>query len=163
MDLEERLRGAEPAYQVFGLLFLVGTRLEAIGDSDQCLGELTTKQWFMLLSLRTFFESPPTLSQLAEAMGTSRQNAKAIAEKLAKKGFIALRRDARDARALRVEVLGKADDYELQNGRKNDAFLRELMGVLTESEIETMRGGLLRLGDQAARLRQAYRRATGED
>ena len=160
MDLEERLRGAEPAYQVFGLLFLVGTRLEAIGDSDQCLGELTTKQWFMLLSLRTFFESPPTLSQLAEAMGTSRQNAKAIAEKLAKKGFIALRRDAR---ALRVEVLGKADDYELQNGRKNDAFLRELMGVLTESEIETMRGGLLRLGDQAARLRQAYRRATGED
>lgn len=162
MNLEERLRGVEPAYQVFGLLFLVGTRLEAIGDSDQCLGELTTKQWFMLLNLRLFFESPPTLTQLAEAMGTSRQNAKAIAEKLAKKGFIALRRDAHDARALRIEVLKKADEYELRNGRENDAFLRAFMGVLTESEIETMRSGLLHLGDQAARLRQAYGRTKGE-
>ena len=61
------------------------------------------------------------------------------------------------------QVLGKADDYGLQNGRRNDAFLRDFMGVLTESEIETMRSGLLRLGDQAARLRQAYRRTTGED
>lgn len=162
MNMEEHLCGVEPAYQVFGLLFLVGTRLEAIGDSGQCLGELTTRQWFMLLNLRMFFEEPPTLTQLAEAMGTSRQNAKAIAEKLAKKGFIALKRDARDARALRIEVLKKADDYELQNGQKNDAFLRAFMGVLTEAEIETMRSGLLRLGEQALRLRQAYRQAEEE-
>ena len=162
MNMEEHLCGVEPAYQVFGLLFLVGTRLEAIGDSGQCLGELTTRQWFMLLNLRMFFEEPPTLTQLAEAMGTSRQNAKAIAEKLAKKGFISLKRDARDARALRIEVLKKADDYERQNGQKNDAFLRAFMGVLTEAEIETMRSGLLRLGEQALRLRQAYRQAEEE-
>ena len=36
------------------------------------------------------------------------------------------------------------------------------MGVLTEAEIETMRSGLLRLGEQALRLRQAYRQAEEE-
>lgn len=59
-------------------------------------------------------------------------------------------------------MLKKADDYERQNGQKNDAFLRAFMGVLTEAEIETMRSGLLRLGEQALRLRQAYRQAEEE-
>ena len=158
MELAQRLCGVDPAYQVFGLLFLVSTRLEAIGDSGQCLGELTTKQWFMLLNIRMFFEAPPTLSQLAEVMGTSRQNAKAIAEKLARKGFIALERDARDARALRVRVLPKADAYEQANGQENDAFLRAFMGVLSAEETETMRSCLLRLSERAACLRQEHRK-----
>ncbi len=156
MEIEQRLRGVDPSYQVFGLLFLVGTRLEAIGDSGQCLGELTTKQWFMLLNIRMFFESPPTLTQLAESMGTSRQNAKAIAQKLARKGFVALERDARDARALRIRVLPKADEYELANGRQNDAFLRAFMGVLSAEETQTMQSCLLRLSDQAQRMRRMH-------
>lgn len=162
MELEERLRGVEPAYQAFGMLFLLGTQLETIGDSVQALGELTTKQWFVLLNLEMFFTAPPTLTQLAERMGTSRQNVKAIVEKLARKGFVVLRRDACDARALRVELVkARAEDYERRNGQANDAFLRAFMGVLSTAEVEILGDCLLRLSAQAAQMRGEWKQSQG--
>lgn len=78
MQIEDRVR-------IFGGLFLVSNRLETIGN--EFLGELTTKQWFFLAVLFTFFTEPPTLSQLSQFMGSSHQNLKQIALKLEKRGL----------------------------------------------------------------------------
>lgn len=89
--------GAE--YLLFGALLAYGNRLQVLGDGFYT--EVTTKQWFLLACLE-LFEAPPTLGEVAGAMGCSHQNAKQLALKLAQKGYVLLRRDAADARRTRV-------------------------------------------------------------
>ena len=81
--------GAE--YLLFGALLAYGNRLQVLGDGFYT--EVTTKQWFLLACLE-LFEAPPTLGEVAGAMGCSHQNAKQLALKLAQKGYVLLRRDA---------------------------------------------------------------------
>lgn len=92
-----------PAYGaeclLFGALLAYGNRLQVLGDGFYT--EVTTKQWFLLACLE-LFEAPPTLGEVAGAMGCSHQNAKQLALKLAQKGYVLLRRDAADARRTRV-------------------------------------------------------------
>ena len=89
--------GAE--YLLFGALLAYGNRLQTLGDGFYT--EVTTKQWFLLACLE-LFETPPTLGEVAGAMGCSHQNVKQLALKLAQKGYVLFRRDAADARRTRV-------------------------------------------------------------
>ena len=94
-----RLPAYRAEYLLFGALLAYGNRLQALGDGFY--REVTTKQWFLLACLE-LFEAPPTLGELADAMGCSHQNTKQLALKLAAKQYVRLVRDEADARRTRV-------------------------------------------------------------
>ncbi|WP_040951913.1 MarR family winged helix-turn-helix transcriptional regulator, partial [Gorillibacterium massiliense] len=77
--------------EIFGGLFVLANKLQAIGDRE--LGEITTKQWFLMMMIEQWGEEPPTLSELAKEMGSSRQNLKQLALKLQEKGFLSIEKD----------------------------------------------------------------------
>ncbi|WP_195267787.1 MarR family transcriptional regulator [Eubacterium sp. 1001713B170207_170306_E7] len=151
----EELDAMDPRFRVFGSLFSLVTRLEVMGNSVDFLGELTTKQWYLLIHLITFFTEPPTLSELASEMDTSHQNAKAIAMKLQEKGFLMLAKDEKDRRTMRViPNKKKIEAYEAELGGENNAFVEAFLGVLTNEELEIFDRVLIKLMDKAEVIRR---------
>lgn len=141
----EKLQDIDKRYRIFGVIFLLSTKLETMGNTF--LGELTTKQWFLMLTLTNFFETPPTLSQLAKQMGTSHQNTKQLALKLQEKGFLSIEKDDQDNRALRIVPTEKIEEYVKNRQEKDHKFIEDFFGVLTEAEIEDLDKILLKMLD----------------
>lgn len=160
----EKISHMDKRLALFGCLFVLSTNLETLGDSKFCLGELTTKQWFLLLNLTTFFEpsSPPTLKQLAEAMGTSHQNAKALSLKLEKKGFLRIEKDEKDARVLRIILQKKTEQYFKGREEEDNRFVETLMSVLSHDEVNIIFGGLSKLINQTEVMRQDFMKQADE-
>lgn len=112
---------------------MASNRLETIGN--EFLGELTTKQWFFLAVLFTFFSEPPTLTELSAFVGSSRQNVKQLALKLQEKGFVKLQRDEQDARILRVLKTRRSIDYGEDFQEKGDRFIELLFNGFSQDEL----------------------------
>ena len=126
-----------PAYGaeclLFGALLAYGNRLQVLGDGFYT--EVTTKQWFLLACLE-LFEAPPTLGEVAGAMGCSHQNAKQLALKLAQKGYVLLRRDAADARRTRVLPGPAAAALRETYRQKQQAFMQALFAGVPQKDIK---------------------------
>lgn len=98
---------------------------------------MTAKQWFLLATLSTFPE-PPSISELAARMGTSRQNVKQIALKLEKKSFLRISRDVKDSRVLRVQIAEAAEEYERLHQAGNEAFINQLYRDIPAQDLQAM-------------------------
>jgi len=69
---------------IFGTIFTLSNKLQILGDE---FGKnITTKQWLFILGV-SIFEEPPTISEVTNYIGYSRQNAKRIAAALQKPGM----------------------------------------------------------------------------
>ena len=151
----KELETMDPRFRVFGSLFSLVTRLEVMGNSQDFLGELTTKQWYLLIHLITFFREPQTLSALAAEMDTSHQNAKAIALKLQEKGYLELVKDKKDKRTLRViPDKTKIEAYEAEMGGENNAFVDKFLSALSSEELEIFDRALVKLMEMAEDIRK---------
>ena len=148
----EKLQDIGKRYRIFGMIFLLSNRLETIGNTF--LGELTTKQWFFMLTLTSFFETPPTLSQLANQIGTSHQNSKQLAIKLQEKGFLSIERDEKDNRVIRIVPTEKFEGYVKIRQNKDDSFIEDLFKVLTKLEIQGLDNTLIKLVDSIEDIEQ---------
>ncbi|KEI97749.1 MarR family transcriptional regulator [Clostridium botulinum] len=145
MDNTKEIDNIDKRYHVFGMLFLLSNKLEALGNNF--LGELTTKQWFFMLILMNFFKEPPTLSELALEMGTSHQNAKQIAIKLEEKGFLVVKKDTKDKRVLRLTPTNKIEKYVKLRKDKDNFFIEKFFNVLTKEEVKNIYGSFTKLLD----------------
>jgi MarR family transcriptional regulator for hemolysin len=130
---------------IFGSIFLLANRLQVIGDQYLGREDMTTKQWFLSAIISQFGDNPPTLSQVAEHMGSSRQNVKQLALKLEEKGFLEIRKDAQDARALRLVLTEKSRIFWEKREKQDDEYIRELFKELTEEEIDAIFKGFGKL------------------
>ncbi|MCJ8171985.1 MarR family winged helix-turn-helix transcriptional regulator [Clostridium botulinum] len=145
MDNTKEIDNIDKRYHVFGMLFLLSNKLEALGNNF--LGELTTKQWFFMLILMNFFKEPPTLSELALEMGTSHQNVKQIAIKLEEKGFLVVKKDTKDKRVLRLTPTNKIEKYVKLRKDKDHFFIEKFFNVLTKEEVKNIYGSFTKLLD----------------
>ncbi|MBY6796078.1 MarR family transcriptional regulator [Clostridium botulinum] len=145
MHNTKEIDNIDKRYHVFGMLFLLSNKLEALGNNF--LGELTTKQWFFMLILMNFFKEPPTLSELALEMGTSHQNAKQIAIKLEEKGFLVVKKDTKDKRVLRLTPTNKIEKYVKLRKDKDHFFIEKFFNVLTKEEVKNIYGSFTKLLD----------------
>lgn len=129
---------------IFGTIFLIANKLQAIGD--QFLGEdMTTKQWLLSVVLSQAGDKPPTLSRVAEMMGSSRQNVKQLALKLEEKEFLKIEKDEQDARILRLKLTEKSRVFWEERQEKDNQFVADLFMDFTEEEIDIVYGGIRKL------------------
>lgn len=145
------LEGFEEKHLTFAGLFLLSNRLDTI--ATQILEELTAKQWFLLATLSTF-QAPPSLSELAGRMGSSRQNVKQIALKLEQKGFVQINRDPLDSRVLRVQPAEGAEEYERLHQAENAAFIDRLYRDIPAEDLRAMLRVLVSLDSNLEQLQQ---------
>lgn len=120
---------------VFSTLFIAGNRLQTI--FDQHIPEVTLKQ-FMLLSIVRQSKEPLTLTKLGNLLGCSRQNIRKLADVLLKKGFINMRQNPSDPRAICISPTEKVTAYFQEDFSKYQEQLKYLFEVYTDREIETL-------------------------
>ena len=145
------LTSIDTRYLIFGSIFSMSTKLETIGKDF--LGELTTKQWFLLLNLATFFDEPPSISELSEQMGTSHQNVKQIALKLQEKRFLRIKRDEFDNRTSRLEITDMIERYNDDHRAANNEFIERLFDGINPDELKEFLSVTMRLLENLDTLR----------
>jgi DNA-binding MarR family transcriptional regulator len=137
---------------IFGSLFLAANKLQAVCDKH--LGEdgMTTKQWFLTVVLSQFKDNPPTLSEVAEVIGSSRQNVKQLALKLEEKDFLRIEKDEEDARATRLRLTDKSQEYWDKRQDQDEDFIRELFKDFSREEIQILGSSFKKLLDKMEKM-----------
>lgn len=135
---------------IFGSLFLLANRLQVIGDRwDK---EITMKQWFLLIMIVQFEDAPPKLSEVAEFIGSSRQNTKQLALKLEERGFLNIDKDEQDNRVIRLKLTETCKAYFKSREARENHFLEELYKDFNEEEINALYQGISKLVESIFRM-----------
>ncbi len=141
----------EKQYQfIYGAIFLLANKLQLLGDRNQTA--VSTKQYFLLVTLQQFRRHIPSLSELAEFMACTRQNVKKLALALAEKGMLVLLPDEMDQRVLRVHLTAEGDDYVSQRTIQEQVFYEQLFQNLSDVQISYLETGLLKMAENMAKL-----------
>lgn len=137
------LQSLEPEKVIFGVLPILANRIQVVADSSG--EEVSLKQWLLLIMILQFQEEAPTLSEVAEALGSSRQNVKQLALKLQEKGFVKIEQDKKDARALKLYVTPECLAFYEKKVDYQNHFLQLLYEGMREDEMKATATGLYKL------------------
>jgi DNA-binding MarR family transcriptional regulator len=118
---------------IFGSILLLSNKIQVWGDN--ILSDLTLKQWFLLLLISKMENKNPTINEITEFTGTSRQNIKKMLEHLGRKKYLKIKKSKTDARALNVSLSKKTYDYFVDNEEKGAQALISLFSETTEEEL----------------------------
>lgn len=123
----------------FGALFVTSNRLDTILEREFNKFGVTTKQWFLSIVIDRLFDQPPTIKQVARAMGSSHQNVKQLGLKLSSKGLLGLEKDERDTRVTRLRITEKGHALWKRVRTQRDSFNAKLFDGISEEELKTAR------------------------
>ncbi len=140
---------------IFGSLFLLANRLQAIGDQYLSADDMTIKQWFLTVMVSQFNDTPPTLSEVAEVMGSSRQNVKQLALKLQEKDFLSIEKDETDGRALRLKLTQKSHEFWEKRMDNDSKFILNLFKDISQSELDSIYSGFNKLLEKIEKLEKS--------
>lgn len=127
---------------IFGTIFTLSNKMQVLGDGFD--KNITTKQWLFIIGVSTFQE-PPMISELANFIGYSRQNAKRIATALQESGYVIITKDEKDARILRIELTRKCRDYFEKRDKREIEFLEKIFTGFDSELVQGLFDGLARL------------------
>lgn len=103
---------------------------------DLGMKDITSKQWLPLMILGQF-EEAPTLNQLAEKCGITRQSMKQLVDKLYEKELIEITKDENDRRSIRISITEKGRKWGEQNFERNSNFVKILFHDISNEELNT--------------------------
>lgn len=125
------LSNIEDRYYLFGMLAAFANRMQSVGDT--VFEEITWKQWFALLGA-SILQPLPSISQVANFVGTSHQNMKQLLLRLQSTGLIRLEKDETDLRRTLVKLTPAVEAFEQKYQQSNSLFMDSLFaGICTEN------------------------------
>lgn len=139
MGIQETARA-----ESFALLIDLGTKLQVLVDRHLAPSGFTTRQWFLCLVLEQAGRSL-SLRETALRMGTSHQNAKQLALKLERKGYLRIERDPEDARALRLSLTEACRAFWARRKDRDREILEAVFRGLPAPDLDALHRALKRL------------------
>ncbi len=127
---------------VFGAVQIVANKMNTLLERELKEYDITSKQWFVTVVIENSFDKPPTIKEVAKAMGSSHQNVKQLALKLEQKGFVSLEKDKKDARVTRIRLTEKSDIFSKTIQTKATAFTDDLFRGIEADEMSKARAVL---------------------
>jgi len=124
---------------IFGLLLIISNKMNTLLEREFKEFDVTTKQWFLAETINSLFDSPPTLKEVATAMGSSYQNVKQVAIKLQEKGLMTLEKDKKDARVTRLKMTEQSYDFWKQTEPKGAIFRERMFKEMDSNDIARTR------------------------
>jgi DNA-binding MarR family transcriptional regulator len=134
---------------VFGSLFVTANLLETLLDRAFAPYGITVKQWLLLITITSLFAEPPTVKQVAGAMGTSHQNVKQVALNLEKRGFLHLVKDTKDARVTRLVTTEACRAFSEETSQAGELFMQTAFAGIGAEELMGARNTLMALWQNA--------------
>lgn len=135
---------------ILGAFLMLANRLQVLGDKLD--DTITMKQWLLIAVILKSGSPAPALSDLAAMIGSSRQNVKKMALLLEKQGFVALSKDEKDARILRVRLTEECRVYFTGRHREEEQFMDDLFQDFNAELTTGLFTGLTKLTDNIARM-----------
>ncbi len=129
---------------IFAVIFTLSNKLQVLGDEFD--KNITIKQWLFIVYVSKFSE-PPTVTEVANFIGYSRQNAKRIANTLHERGYVTIIKDKNDARALRIALTQKCTEYFQRRSHRELEFLDKIFTGFDAQLTDGVYKGLSRLGE----------------
>ncbi|CAH2714491.1 hypothetical protein BACCIP111895_01654 [Neobacillus rhizosphaerae] len=118
---------------IFANIFLLANKLQLIGDS--LMEETTLKQWFLLIMIKTMQKEQPSISEISDFTGNTRQNTKKMLENLARKGYVTIEKSTVDNRALCVSLTEKCFEYFVVNEKSGNEFLDKVFKNIDKEKL----------------------------
>ena len=128
---------------IYGAIHLLANRMQAIGDKID--PDISTKQWFVLAVVTKYGETPPNIGDVANALGTSRQNIKKIAAILERHGFLRLERKKDDKRTIQLFLTEQCRTYLKGREQQENEYLEKIFSGFTHEALAGLRKGLNKL------------------
>lgn len=139
---------------IFGSFFTLSNRLQVVGDAlDR---QMTLKQWLLIAVLVKSEEEALSLSELAQRMGSSRQNVKKMALLLEKQGFLSIEKCEADKRFLQVSVTKACLAHCKGREPEENAFIERLFSDFSSEDLTELSQSLAKLSDNIARLEETH-------
>ncbi|HPR92978.1 MAG TPA: MarR family transcriptional regulator [Syntrophomonadaceae bacterium] len=138
---------------IFAEIFRLSNKLQVLGDEFD--KNITIKQWLFMVYVSKLGE-PPTVTEVANFIGYSRQNAKRLADTLQEKGYVTIIKDKNDARALRIALTQKCLEYFQQRSNRELEFLKQIFNEFDAELTEGVYKGLLKLGKNIEEMMNSY-------
>jgi len=130
---------------ILGALFVVTNRLDTqLGRALKKFG-ITTKQWFLSITIDSVFDDPPTMKEAAKQMGCSHQNAKQVALKLEQKGLLKMEKDDRDQRVTRMSLTKESDKLWEKIVPDGNKFIGEVFDGISNEDMDATRKTLYKI------------------
>jgi len=121
---------------IFGSIFLLANKLQAIGDSLG--GELPIKQWYLLVMISIMEQELPTMTEVARFVGGTRQNTTRMLQALEKKGYVNLTMVPEDRTSMRVIISQSGKDYLEQTSPVGNAMLEKIFISIDAQSLSTV-------------------------
>lgn len=128
---------------VYAAIHMLANRMQTLGDKID--PTVSSKQWFVLAVVLKFDATPPNIGDVADALGTSRQNIKKIANILEKRGFLRLEKDEKDLRSIRLFLTEQCYKYLKGREQQENEYLKRIFSELEEEEVTVLCKGLGKL------------------
>lgn len=126
----------EPAVRAFRVLLLVGQRLHRLMDDRLRADGLTTQQAALLTVVAAL--GAPSLTEAAEAMGTTHQNAAQLVAALSRKEFLRVEPDPVDRRRRRLVTTRASTAYWRDRDADDHEAVADWFAALAEDEVQTL-------------------------
>lgn len=140
---------------IFATMLTLANRLQIVGDKlDK---NITLKQWLLIAIILKNGNPSPTLGEVAGIFGCSRQNIKKLAMILEKQGVVALKRDEKDARVVRIQLTSKCHAYFKGREDLENEFMQDLFHHFDEKLTNGLFYGIQQLADNLGRIEENYR------
>lgn len=139
---------------LFGGVFLLAYKLQALGDS--ALEEITLKQWFLLMMMSNMEKDQPSVTEIAQFIGSTRQNVRKMLDTLAAKGYVSLRVNEADKRNLSVSLTEQTLAFFLHFEARGTAFLEQLFFGISPDLLNSSRLTFETLFCNLERMEEAY-------
>ena len=138
---------------LFGSIFLLSNKLQTLGDGY--LEEITLKQWLLLIMIHVMDKEQPSVTEVADFMGSTRQNVRKMLEVLEGKGYVELSPNSGDRRTLSVALTPRTEQFFARFQAKGDAFLDQLFAeippedlTVTRRTVEALFENMERMGEE---------------
>jgi DNA-binding MarR family transcriptional regulator len=122
--------------RAFRLIVVVAQELRTLMDQLLRADGLTTQQAALITVVDLL--GTPSLSEAATALGTTHQNARQLANSLARKDFLRISIDQADARVRRLSTTAKSERYWRERSAADQQQVVEWFSDLTPAEAQTL-------------------------
>jgi DNA-binding MarR family transcriptional regulator len=131
-------------YLLFGGTFVLANKLQVVGD--KMVDGLSTKQWLLTRTILDLpDEPPPTITQIAREMDSTRQNVAKMLETMERDGLVTLEQSQFDRRSRRVRVTELGREQARQVAENAEGFMARLFGGIEKSEMDAAGRVLLKM------------------
>lgn len=120
--------------QAYATLFSLNNKILVHGD--KALGELTSRQYMLMLAILHIPEEEVTLNRIASKLGNTKQSTKHIVDLLKQKGYISVNLSKTDKRAVNITMTERGLEIVKRVTYKGNEFLEKLFSSFTDEEVQ---------------------------